>query len=181
MYSYIPISLNQFLNVRVDQWFQICIMDTCQWVYVLIKGLFSKLFHFFISLNATVAWYPAETDICALFTQQPEQVHDMTNKGVLGVFTFNCLQTRHWVRVHYYIVMNWTHVSVIVQCQSDDCSLSSKDGAIVWQSCGQLAAGCLTISRSVPGLTADFLAIFWAVDELFASCIVVHCLVYVSN
>ena len=69
----------------------------------------------------------------------------MTNKRVLGVFTLNCLQTRHWVRVDYYIVMNWTHVSVIVQCQSDGCSLSSKDGAIVWQSFGQLAAGCLTI------------------------------------
>ena len=69
----------------------------------------------------------------------------MTNKRVLGVFTLNCLQTRHWVRVDYYIVMNWTHVSVIVQCQSDGCSLSSKDGAIVWRSFGQLAAGCLTI------------------------------------
>ena len=58
----------------------------------------------------------------------------MTNKRVLGVFTLICLQTRHWVRVDYYIVMNWTHVSVIVQGQSDGCSVSSKDGAIVWQS-----------------------------------------------
>ena len=41
--------------------------------------------------------------------------------------------------------MNWTHVSVKVQCQSDACSLTSKDGAVVWQSFGQLAAGCLTI------------------------------------
>ena len=54
-------------------------------------------------------------------------------------------KTRHWVRVDYYIMMNWTHVSVIVQCQSDGFSLSSKDGAIVWQSFGQLVAGCLTI------------------------------------
>ena len=68
MYSYIQLGLNQ-LNVGVDQWFQICIMDTCQWVNVLIKGLFCKLVHFFISLNATVAWYPAETDMCALVTQ----------------------------------------------------------------------------------------------------------------
>ena len=57
MYSYIPLGLNQLLNVGVDQWFQICIMDTRQWVYVLIKGLFCKLVHFFISLNATVFWY----------------------------------------------------------------------------------------------------------------------------
>ena len=69
MYNYIPLVLNQLLNVGVDQWFQICIMDTCQWVYVLIKSLFCKLVHFFISLNATVAWYPAETDMCALVTQ----------------------------------------------------------------------------------------------------------------
>ena len=42
-------------------------------------------------------------------------------------------------------MVNWTHVSVIVQCQSDGCSLSCTDGAVVWQSFGQLAAGCLTI------------------------------------
>ena len=39
----------------------------------------------------------------------------MTNKRVLSVFTLNCLQTGHRVRVDYYIVMNWSHVSVIVQ------------------------------------------------------------------
>ena len=44
-------------------------MDTRQWVYVLIKGPFCKLVHFFISLKATVAWYPAETDKYALVTQ----------------------------------------------------------------------------------------------------------------
>ena len=52
---------------------------------------------------------------------------------------------KHWVRVDHYIVMDWAHVLVIVQCQSDGCSLSCKDGAVVWQSFGQLAAGCLTI------------------------------------
>ena len=34
--------------------------------------------------------------------------------------------------------MNWTHVSVIVQCQNDGCSLTSKDGAVVWQSFGSV-------------------------------------------
>ena len=34
MYSYIPLGLNQLLNVRVDQWFHICIVDTCQWVCI---------------------------------------------------------------------------------------------------------------------------------------------------
>ena len=81
----------------------------------------------------------------ALVTQWPEQVHDMANKRVLGVFTLNCLQTGHWVRVNYHIMMDWVHVFVIVQCQTYGCSLSCKDGAVVWQSYGQLAAGCLTI------------------------------------
>ena len=69
----------------------------------------------------------------------------MANKSVRGVFTLNCLQTGHWVRVDYHIMMDWAHVLVIVQCQTDGCSLSCKDGAVVWQSFGQLAAGCLTI------------------------------------
>ena len=42
-------------------------------------------------------------------------------------------------------MMDWAHVLVIVQCHTDGCSLSCKDGAVVWQSFGQLAAGCLTI------------------------------------
>ena len=69
----------------------------------------------------------------------------MANKRVLGVFTLNCLQTGHWVRVDYHIVMDWAHVLVIVQYQTDGCSLSCKDGAVVGQSFGQLTAGCLTI------------------------------------
>ena len=84
--------------------------------------------------------------VFALVTQWPEQVHDMANKRVLGVFTLNCLQTGHWVRVDYHIMMDWTHeLVIVVQCQTDGYSLSSKDGAVVWQSFGQLAAGCLTI------------------------------------
>ena len=30
MYSYIPLDLNQLLDVGVDQWFQICIVNTHQ-------------------------------------------------------------------------------------------------------------------------------------------------------
>ena len=36
-----------------------------------------------------------------------EQVHDMANKRVICVFTLNCLQTGHWVRVDYHIMMDW--------------------------------------------------------------------------
>ena len=41
--------------------------------------------------------------------------------------------------------MDWAHVLVIVQCRTDGCSLSCKDGALVWQSFGQVVAGYLTI------------------------------------
>ena len=41
--------------------------------------------------------------------------------------------------------MDCDHVLVIIQCQTDGCSLGCKDGAVVWQSFGQLAVGCLTI------------------------------------
>ena len=71
--------------------------------------------------------------------------HDLANKRILGVFTLNCLQTGHCVRVNCYIMMDWAHVLVIDQSQTDGCSLSCKDGAVVWQSFGQLVAGCLTI------------------------------------
>ena len=37
----LPLGLNQLLNVGVDKWFQICIVDTCQWVYIVVEGLFS--------------------------------------------------------------------------------------------------------------------------------------------
>ena len=111
----------------------------------MVKGLLRQLVNSFISVYATMAWYPAETNICVFVIQQPEEVHDMANKRVLSVFTLNRLQAGHWVRVNYYIVVDWALVLVIVQCQSDGCSLSSKDGANVWQSFGQVAKSCLTI------------------------------------
>ena len=71
----------------------------------------------------------------------------MANKGVFSVVTLDYLQAEHWVRVDYYIMANWGHMLVIVQCQSDGCILSSKNGAVVRQSFGQVAAGCLTIKE----------------------------------
>ena len=66
-------------------------------------------------------------------------------KGFSSVFTLNRLQLGRWIRVDFYVVMNWSHVPVVVQCNTDGCSLSSKDGAVVWQSFRPLATGCLTI------------------------------------
>ena len=93
MYSYIPLDLNQLLNIGVDQWLQICIVDNCQWVYVLAKGLFCELVHSFISLNATVS---SRNEHVVLVTQWPEQVHDKADNRVLGLFNCHCLQTGNW-------------------------------------------------------------------------------------
>ena len=110
MYSYIPLDLNQLPDVGVDQWFQVCIVDTHQRICVMVKGLLCQLVNSFISVYATMAWYPAETNMCAFVIQQPEEVHDMANKRVLSVFTLNRLQAGHWVRVNYYIVVDCAHV-----------------------------------------------------------------------
>ena len=71
----------------------------------------------------------------------------MANKRVLSVFALYRLEAGHRVRVDHHITVNWAHVLVIVQCQGDGCILSSKDGAVVWQSFGQVAASCLTIQK----------------------------------
>ena len=92
-----------------------------------------------------MAWHPAEANTCAFVAQCPEEVHDMTNERVFRILALNCLQARHWVRVEYNIVLYRVHVPIIVQCQGNGCSLSSKDGAVIQESLGQLAAGLLTI------------------------------------
>ena len=69
----------------------------------------------------------------------------MANKRVLSVFTLNCLQTGHWVRVDNNAMMDWAYVLVMVQRQTDCCGLSCQDDPVVWQFFWQLAAGCLTI------------------------------------
>ena len=164
MYSYIPLDLKQLLDVEVDLWFQICIVDTHQRIYVMVNGLLRQLVNSFISVYATMAWYPAETNMCAFVIQQQKDVHDMANKRVLSVFTLNRLHAGHCVRVDYYIVVDWAHVLVIVQCQSDGCSLSHKDGTVVWQSFGQVAAGCLTILEMA--VDNGHLPIFYIKDKV---------------
>ena len=48
--------------------------------------------------------------------------------------------------------MNWTKLSVVAQCQTDDYSLSSKDGDVAWQYFRQFADSCLTILE----MTVDY-------------------------
>ena len=92
-----------------------------------------------------MAWYPAEADTSAFVAQCPEEIHDLANERVVGIFALNCLQARHWVRVDYDIVLYRVHVPIVVQCQGDGCCLSGKDGTVIWESFGQLAASRLTI------------------------------------
>ena len=58
----------------------------------MVKGLLRKLANSFISVYATMAWYPAEMNMHAFVIQQPQVVHDMAIKRALSVFILNCLQ-----------------------------------------------------------------------------------------
>ena len=48
-------------------------------------------------------------------------------------------------RVDYNTVLYRIHVPKIAECQCDCCCFSSKDGTVIWESFGQLAASRLTI------------------------------------
>ena len=92
-----------------------------------------------------MVWHLAEADTTAPVAQCPEEIYDLANERIVGIFALNCLQARHWVRVDYDIVLYRTHVPIVVQCQGDGCCLSSKDGTVIWESLGQLAVSHLTI------------------------------------
>ena len=86
--------------------------------------------------------------------------------------------------------MDWAHVLVIVQRQTDGCSLSRKDGAVVWQSFGQLAAGCLTILEMAVddcccphslihfGAISVYIIMWWGCHTPFAVCLTSYWLNY---
>ena len=71
MYSYIPLGLNQLLNVgRSSPVVSYLYRGHLSVGLYLDRGsllLVGPLFHF--GVNATVAWHPAETNTCALVTQ----------------------------------------------------------------------------------------------------------------
>ena len=92
-----------------------------------------------------MAWHPAEADTSLFVTQCPEEIHHLANERVVSIFVLNCLQARYWVGVDYDIVLYRIHVPIIVQCQCDGCCLSSKDGTVILEFFGQLAASHLTI------------------------------------
>ena len=92
-----------------------------------------------------MAWHPAEVDTSAFVAQCPGEVHNVADQSFFSTFALNHLQARHWVRVDYNIVLCRIHVPMIVQCQGDGSSLSSKYGAVIWESFWQLTASHLTI------------------------------------
>ena len=94
-----------------------------------------------------MAWHPTEANTCVFVAQCPGEAHNMTNERVFRFFTLNRLQARHWVRVEYNIVLYRIYVPIIVQYQGNGCSLSNKDGAVIRESLGQLAACRLTILK----------------------------------
>ena len=116
MYRHIPLDLNLLLDIGIHHRLQICILNSCQWVYVMVKGLLCLLVHYLVTLDAAMAWHPAKVDTSAFVAQCPEEVHDMADERVFSIFALNRLQARHWVRVDNNIVLYRIHVPIIVQC-----------------------------------------------------------------
>ena len=113
-----------------------------KWVYILVEGLFCSWSTLsFPSMPQWLGTQQKRTRVPLSLNQWPEQVHDLANERVL-VFTLNCLQTGHWVRVDYNIMMDLAHVLAIVQWQTDGCSLSCKKWccclAVYWTVVGRL-------------------------------------------
>ena len=104
--------------------------------------LVSPLFHFPQCHNGLVSSRNERVCLCHSITRAGSWYGKSKGSRCLHPQLF---ENGHWVRVDHYIVMDWAHVLVIVQCQTDGSSLGCKDGAVVWQSFGHLAAGCLTI------------------------------------
>ena len=127
MSRHIPLDLNYLLHIGIYYLFLFSVVKTFHlWLYAMFYVLFCKLLDCIISLNAVMAWYPAETDILDL--QYAEDINDMLNEGALSM-------------------SNWIHLPIIVQHQGDSCSLSSKNGAVVKESIGQVAPNRFTILR----------------------------------
>ena len=124
MWRYIPLGLNLLLDVK-DKWIQICIVNSCQQLYVMFTALHTRAF----------------------VTHCPEEGRDLASERVFGISPLNPLRTRHWVRVDYDIVLYRIHVPKIVYWHGDDCLLGSKDGTVIWESFGQLPATGPTIMK----------------------------------
>ena len=129
----------------------------------------------------TMAWHPAEVNMCAFVAQCPDDVHDIADQVVFSIFALNRLQARQWVKVDYNIVLYRIHVLIIVQCQGDGHSLSSNDGAVIWESFGQLMASRLTILKmavddcccphsliNLRSINVDFIMLSWSFVILVA-------------
>ena len=119
MYRHTPFDLNPLLDIGINDRLQICIVNSCRWIYVMVKGLRCSLVHYLVALNATMAWHPAEADMGAFVAQCQKEVHDMAGERVFSIIALNRLQARHWVRVGYNIVLYRIHLLIIVQCQGD--------------------------------------------------------------
>ena len=102
-----------------------------------------------LSFPSMPQWHGIEqkTNMCAFVVQRTAEVHGVTNARVISVFKLKWLQRRHWVGIDNHIMPNWAHVPIIVQCQSDGHSFSSKDVAVAWQSCEEVAASCHAILK----------------------------------
>ena len=139
MYRYIPLHLNLLLDIEVYQWLQIYSEPLPG---VLCHGQRSLL----------LAGPPSHYPQCHKGLAPSRNRHECPCRSMprggswydkWEGFALNCLQTRQCVRVVYNTMLYRIYVPIIVQCQSDGCSLSSKAGTEIRESFEQLTAGCL--------------------------------------
>ena len=66
MYSYIPLGLNQLLNVGVDQWLQFSMLGICKWVHIFTEinfhcygrvDIYSVLTNILIVIRRLLVWF----------------------------------------------------------------------------------------------------------------------------
>ena len=93
--------LNRVLDIGVDKWFQIYIVNNCQWVYVTVRGIFCQLVDFLLPL------LPQWLGIQQKWTSWPLSLNDHRRVMVWQMrfsvfFTLNRLQAEHGSRLPYH-------------------------------------------------------------------------------
>ena len=104
---------------------------------------------FTISLPSMAQWLDTQqkrTHVPLLFSAQGRFIIWHVRGFSVSSPSIACKQDI-WVRVEYNTVLYRIHVPIIVHYQGNGCSLSSKDGAVIRESLGQLAACRLTILK----------------------------------
>ena len=135
MYRHIPLDLNLLLDIEIHDMLQVCIMNSCH-------GQCTPL------LAGPLSRYPQYHNGLA----PSKSGHGCLCRSVLRGGSWYFREGFQYLRSQSPASKTLSQsrlqhraVPMIVQCQGDGLSLSSKHSAVIWESFGQLAASRLTI------------------------------------